>query len=152
MASMPSMSIGNGSKARARRAAAEEAHKNSKHAILARKRERWKLQKEVHDAQQKFKGRGQRLGDSGVSQRAPSLPGTIESPSPPRQADGGGRVRGRPVRDYSALSNLEDNDILTQLTERIANRLKVELRQEVEDAPYTETAKKDVTTKIESFL
>jgi rubrerythrin len=149
------MKIGNSSKIRARRAAAAATAaeaQNSKAAILARKRERWRVQKEVHDAQQQFRGAGRRLGDGAATRNdrpAPSLPGAVDSPSPPPHARRAARA---PPRARSALSHLEDNDILTQLTERIASRLKVELRHEVENAKYDDATKKDVSTKIESFL
>ena len=167
MASMHSMTIGNSSKSRARRAAVEDAQKNSKQAILARKRERWKVQKEVYDAQQKFSGAGQRLGlgssiavDNArtTTSSSISLPGAIESPPVPHPHHRRSsrrryqRTDGVSETSTTALSHLADNDILTQLTERIASRLKVELRHEVEDAKYDEATKVDVTNKINSFL
>ena len=39
----------------------QQSKKNNKASILARKRERWKLQKEVHEEAQKFQGPGHSL-------------------------------------------------------------------------------------------
>lgn len=146
-AAMSSMTIGNSSKSR--RARDEAA--NSKAAILARKRERWKVQKEVHDTAQQFRGRGERLGES------ISLPGTVDSPSPTRQPssssmDGLLHQRREPLPRAHRRYDHDDNDILSQLTERIASRLKAELRNEASQSLYDDKTKLDVSTKIESFL
>ncbi len=190
----------------------QQSKKNNKASILARKRERWKLQKEVHEEAQKFQGPGHSLqgitrnsefqdphhnnsnneSQYDYNQTLPSsnkrpflLPGRLESASPPKTSSYNDRDynnnnnnnnnnckyynNNRQHHHYNNNNNNNRNntrnyertnstiglneDVLTKLTERIATRLRVELRNEVEDfTKYDEGAKRDVTNKIESFL
>ena len=152
----------------------DQRRKNDKASILARKRERWKVQKEVHETAQKFQGHGQVLGNGGKHQmhdrngehntmqntkRPFLLPGRLESASPPQNVPS--HQRKYQHQNYS--DNVSDNkytrnigmdeDVLTKLTERIAIRLRSELRNEVEEnAKYDEGTKRDISNKMESFL
>ena len=152
----------------------DQRRKNDKASILARKRERWKVQKEVHETAQKFQGRGQVLGNGGEhrmhdhhgdhntmqnKKRPFLLPGRLESASPPHNVPSHQRKYQHQnyndnVSDNKYTRNIEmDEDVLTKLTERIAIRLRSELRNEAEESTkYDEGAKRDVSSKIESFL
>ena len=154
--------------------AGDQRRKNDKASILARKRERWKVQKEVHETAQKFQGHGQVLGNGGDhrmhdhhgehnttqnTKRPFLLPGRLESASPPHNVPSHQRKYQHQHYDNNFSNNKYtrnigmDEDVLTKLTERIAIRLRSELRNEAEESTkYDEGAKRDVSKRIESFL
>lgn len=153
------MIIGGSSRRNKNSKSGREPGKRDKASILARKRERWKVQKEVHETAKKFQGPGYTLSNDGEASKRPFLlPGKLESESPPKSY-----LRHRNDRDNRTTNNTRnsnntrnvglDEDILTRLTERIATRLRVELKNEAEESTkYDEGAKRDVQNKIESFL
>jgi hypothetical protein len=165
--------------------------KHDKASILARKRERWKVQKEVHETAQLFQGSGHPLNgrennqyrshhnqecynndhQSEKNKRPFLLPGTLESASPPpsrtsfQQNYNNNNTQQQQQKQYKNIEGRNSNndhrvhkigldeDVLTRLTERIATRLRVELKNEAEEfTKYDEDAKRAVTNKIESFL